>query len=279
MEFDQETVDSFMIEFREHIEEAVRHILLLENNPQDAEAIHALFRSLHTIKGNASVLELERISRLSHEAETLLDSIREQTIEISSDIIETLLTTADALTALVDEAQGAGTFDESKIDDLIQTISGYLPREAPLKKKPHPVQKKGAKLSAQGSSAPNKILVVDDEKTVRDVLEEAFVKASHTVRCADSAEDCLEALKQENIQVMFLDLRLPGMNGVDLCKQIRKDKPIAVLYAMTGYTSLFELADCRDAGFDDYFTKPFDLKVVLKAADDAFDKIHRWKSQ
>jgi CheY-like chemotaxis protein len=124
-----------------------------------------------------------------------------------------------------------------------------------------------------------KILVVDDEKAIRAMLKKAFGKAGYTVHCAESAEECLDVLKQENVQVMFLDLKLPGMNGVDLCKQIRRDKPIAVIHAMTGYSSLFELADCREAGFDDYFTKPFELKVVLKGAEDAFEKLDRWKKQ
>lgn len=123
------------------------------------------------------------------------------------------------------------------------------------------------------------ILVVDDEEVIRDVLERAFSRADYSVHCAESAEEALEVLKQENIQVMFLDLKLPGMSGVDLGKQIRKDKPIAIIYAITGYTSLFELADCRGAGFDDYFTKPVELKLLYKAAEDAFEKLDRWKKQ
>jgi DNA-binding response OmpR family regulator len=125
----------------------------------------------------------------------------------------------------------------------------------------------------------NKILVVDDEEAIRNLLERAFTKAGYTVHSAENGEEALEILKQENIQVMFLDLKLPGMSGVELCTKIRKDKPIALIYAMTAYTSLFELADCRDAGFDDYFTKPFELKILFKAAEDAFEKIERWKKR
>jgi CheY-like chemotaxis protein len=43
--------------------------------------------------------------------------------------------------------------------------------------------------------------------------------------------------------------------------------------------TLFELADCREAGFDDYFTKPVELKLLMKAAEDAFEKLDRWKKQ
>lgn len=124
-----------------------------------------------------------------------------------------------------------------------------------------------------------KILVVDDEVHVRDMLEQAFSKAGYTVRLAESAEETLDILKDDKIQVIFLDLKLPGMNGLKLCRKIRKEFPIAIIHAITGYASLFELADCREAGFDDYFNKPVDLKLLFKAAQDAFEKIDRWKKR
>jgi DNA-binding response OmpR family regulator len=121
------------------------------------------------------------------------------------------------------------------------------------------------------------VLVVDDDEEIREVLEIGLGRAGYTVNCAQSAEEAQDILKRENIQVMFLDLVLPGMNGVDFFKQIRRHKPIAVIYALTGHASLFELEDCRQAGFDDYFVKPVKLKVLCKAAEDAFEKINRWK--
>ena len=124
-----------------------------------------------------------------------------------------------------------------------------------------------------------KILVVDDEEAIRDSFQQAFSSVGYTVKCAESAEEALEALKEENIQVLFLDLKLPEMTGMDLCKRIRKDKPLAVIHAVTGYTSLFDLVECREAGFDDYFTKPVELKTLFNAAEAAFEKLGRWKSQ
>ena len=65
---DQELTDDFISEFREDIEEAMHHVLLLEKNPEDTESARSLFRNFHNIKGNASVLGSEKIIRLSHEA-------------------------------------------------------------------------------------------------------------------------------------------------------------------------------------------------------------------
>jgi len=125
----------------------------------------------------------------------------------------------------------------------------------------------------------NKILVVEDEEVIRDFLKTAFTEAGYAVHCAESAEKARDVLKQQNIQVMFLDLQLPGLSGEELCCRIRRDDPIAIIYAMTGYGSRLELAFCRDSGFDDYFTKPVDLKVLLTAAADGFKRLNRWKEQ
>jgi len=124
-----------------------------------------------------------------------------------------------------------------------------------------------------------KILIVDDEKYLLQLYIEAFSEVGYTVRSAESAEKALEILKHENLQVMFLDLKLPGKSGVDLCRQIRKDTPMAVIYAVTGYSSLFEPSDCYEAGFDDYFTKPVDLEILFKAAQDAFEKLDIQKDE
>ncbi len=123
----------------------------------------------------------------------------------------------------------------------------------------------------------DQILIVDDEKNIRDLLEMVFTRAGYRVYSAENAETALETLKDENIYVIFLDLNMPGMNGVELCKKIRHNIPLAIIHAVTGYASLFELSDCREAGFDDYFNKPVKLSELLKAAEDAFNKIDRWK--
>ena len=122
-----------------------------------------------------------------------------------------------------------------------------------------------------------KILVVDDEELIRDMLTQAFEQAGYKVRSAESAEDALEILKDEKFWVMFLDLNLPGMNGLELCRKIRRDYPLAIVHAVTGYVSLFELSDCRAAGFEDYFSKPVNLENLFKAAENAFEKLDRWE--
>lgn len=121
----------------------------------------------------------------------------------------------------------------------------------------------------------NTILLVDDEVNMLMLLKKAFETKGYTIVTAENSVKALEVLQNENIQVMFLDLRLPGMNGIELCRTIRKENPIACIYAMTGYKSQYELSECRDAGFDDYFVKPINLNIFFKTAEKAFDNIGR----
>jgi CheY-like chemotaxis protein len=121
-----------------------------------------------------------------------------------------------------------------------------------------------------------KILVVDDEIQILNLLRELFSDAGYAVFTAESAEEALDILKEHSILVMFLDLKLPGMSGLDLCKYIRKNNRISSINAITGYSNLFGLLECRGAGFDDFFLKPVDLNLLLRAAQDAFEKFERW---
>jgi DNA-binding response OmpR family regulator len=122
-----------------------------------------------------------------------------------------------------------------------------------------------------------RILVVDDEKTIRDLFESAFSDAGYDVHLAEDAAAALDILGRQDIELIFLDLKLFGMNGIELCRQIRKTRPIAVIYAMTGWSDLFEIEECREAGFDDYFKKPISLDILQKSMEDAFEKLDRWR--
>ncbi len=87
----------------------------------------------------------------------------------------------------------------------------------------------------------------------------------------------MKILEEERIDVIFLDLKLFGTNGIELCRQIRMFNPVCLIFAMTGWSALFEIEECREAGFDDFFTKPIATETLFKAVEDAFDKLTRWK--
>ncbi len=122
-----------------------------------------------------------------------------------------------------------------------------------------------------------RFLIVEDDNAVREMMCELFTAEGYIVLTAMDGNEALRILSTENVQVMLLDLKLPDMDGLTLCRKIRDFNPVACIYAMTAYTSLFELADAREAGFDDFFVKPVDINLLRKVIADSFEKIERWK--
>jgi len=124
-----------------------------------------------------------------------------------------------------------------------------------------------------------KILIIDDETSVRELFTGVFTDEDYEVVATEDGNLALDILKRDNIDVIFLDLKLFGMNGIDLCRQIREMKPMSMIFAITGWASLFEIEECRQAGFDDYFEKPLDMDMLTDAVADAIKKLDRWKKR
>ena len=95
---DPELISDFILESREHLANVESQLLALEQDPGNAEAINAIFRGFHTIKGLAGFLEFGDIQRFAHEVETLLDLARNARIAVDSALIDTILQSADHMT-------------------------------------------------------------------------------------------------------------------------------------------------------------------------------------
>jgi len=121
-----------------------------------------------------------------------------------------------------------------------------------------------------------RILVVDDEAPIRQLLTDAFGEAGYQVLTAPDGPAALELLSEQNVRVMIFDLKMPGMTGIELCRRVKERYPISCVYAMTAYISLFGLSDCLAAGFDDYFIKPVEMATLQRAVAQAFEKLDRW---
>ena len=88
-----------------------------------------------------------------------------------------------------------------------------------------------------------KILVVDDDASIRELFSTVFTEAEYEVIAAEGGIEALKILQLKDVDVIFLDLKLFGMNGIELCRQIRETKPISIIYAMTGWGPLFEIEE------------------------------------
>lgn len=117
-----------------------------------------------------------------------------------------------------------------------------------------------------------KILVVDDEDSIRNLFGEIFKEQGYKVFLACDGTAALNILSKNDIHVMFLDINMPGMNGIELCQKIREINPGAYICAVTGYVDAFDPDECRGAGFDDFFSKPVELANLIEAAECGFSK-------
>ncbi len=123
------------------------------------------------------------------------------------------------------------------------------------------------------------MLIVDDEVTVREIFRDFFGASGYQVLTAEGADNAIEILNDREIDVIFLDLRLFGTNGLELGRQIRKEKPLTILFAITGWAGLFEVEECREAGFDDFFIKPVEFEMLQNAVENAFERVERWRKR
>jgi DNA-binding response OmpR family regulator len=107
-----------------------------------------------------------------------------------------------------------------------------------------------------------RVLVVDDEKSIVKGIRFSLLQDGYEVDCAYDGEEALEMAKKNEYDVVLLDLMLPKLDGIQVCKQIRdfSDMPIIMLTAKTEETS--KVAGL-DMGADDYVTKPFSILELL----------------
>ena len=111
------------------------------------------------------------------------------------------------------------------------------------------------------------VLIVEDEADIQQLVSYNLIRAGFHVTCADSGEEALDCLKEENIDCMLLDLMLPGLSGLEVCTEIKKGRakqyssiPIIMLTAKGEEEDVVNGLQC---GADDYITKPFSPKVLL----------------
>lgn len=122
------------------------------------------------------------------------------------------------------------------------------------------------------------ILVVDDQPPVAQLVADVMEFHQQTVYTAGTASEALDVLHHHRISIAIIDIILPDRSGLELCREIRRENPILYLIAITGKFRFFDLAECRSAGFDDYFRKPLDLDGLWQSVSVAGERLTRWLS-
>jgi DNA-binding NtrC family response regulator len=121
---------------------------------------------------------------------------------------------------------------------------------------------------------PIEILVIDDERVICEGCRLAFSNSRYSVHTHMTAKAGLDAILNGRFDVVLLDMKLPDMDGMELLKTVRKEKPEVYIIVMTGYSTVQNAVEAMKLGALDYLAKPFsDVELVL-AVERAVEKKH-----
>ncbi len=123
------------------------------------------------------------------------------------------------------------------------------------------------------------IVIVDDEEVVIKSCERILRPKGYEVQGFTSAEQALKALQDNNYDVMITDLKMPGIDGLELIKRARTNNPSLAIVVITGYPSQESLQEALQYGIVDYLPKPFSPQLLLDVTDKAIEAVHAKKTE
>ena len=113
-------------------------------------------------------------------------------------------------------------------------------------------------------SIPINILLVDDEKDFVEMLSLRLTEKKESVFLANNGKECLEIIEKESIDVIILDLKMPGMDGIQTLKKIKAKSPLIEVIMLTGHGTAETAVDGMKLGAFDYLLKPCDFDTLVQ---------------
>ena len=120
-----------------------------------------------------------------------------------------------------------------------------------------------------------RVLLVDDEDEFRQTIAKRLVKRGMTPDQARDGEACLSILEKQSIDVVVLDVKMPGMNGLDVLNHIKKRYPKTEVILLTGHATTEDGVEGIKSGAFDYLMKPIKLEHLISKISQAYEKIQR----
>ena len=114
------------------------------------------------------------------------------------------------------------------------------------------------------------MMLVDDEERFLSTTQKLLSKKGYEVLTATSGEEALEKLTKHNIHVVILDVKMPGMDGVETLRAIKRRFPLVEVIMLTGHGTVESAVAGLKSGAIDYLMKPADINDLLEKAEEAF---------
>ncbi|KEI02264.1 XRE family transcriptional regulator [Clostridium botulinum] len=106
------------------------------------------------------------------------------------------------------------------------------------------------------------ILIIEDEENIRDILNYSLNNEGYSIKEASTGEEGIKIIENSNIDLIILDLMLPGISGYDVCREINPNYKIPIIM-LTAKNDIVDKVIGLELGADDYITKPFDIREVI----------------
>ena len=116
------------------------------------------------------------------------------------------------------------------------------------------------------------VLLVDDELEFLETLVKRLKKRNLAVQGVKSGEEALEWLAKESVDVVVLDVKMPGMDGIETLRRIKKSHPLVEVIMLTGHASMEVAIEGMELGAFDYLMKPMNIDELLYKLQDAYQK-------
>ncbi|MEJ2689874.1 MAG: sigma-54 dependent transcriptional regulator [Deltaproteobacteria bacterium] len=126
----------------------------------------------------------------------------------------------------------------------------------------------------KNSNSAVHILIVDDEFSVRDSLQAWLSDEGYSVEVAAGGQEAIARMAGKKWDIFFIDLRMPGMGGMELLEMVRQTQPDSVIIIMTAYASVDSAVEAMKRGAYDYLTKPFDPDHLAVLVRNAIERKH-----
>jgi len=115
------------------------------------------------------------------------------------------------------------------------------------------------------------ILIVDDEVGPRESLR-MILKPIYDIYTASNGDEALQVIQKENIDLVTLDLRMPGLSGIDVLREIKKIKADVEVIVITGYGTLTNAQEAIRYGAGDFISKPFNVADIIAIISKSFER-------
>lgn len=113
---------------------------------------------------------------------------------------------------------------------------------------------------------PRKVLVVDDEAPVRDLFNDLLKKEDCIVTCVSTGEETLDKINKEDFDIVLLDIKLPGISGLEVLKRIKDTKPNSIVIMITGFGYDEELiSKSKEYGCSGYIGKNMPISQIMSS--------------